>query len=80
MLISENSKNIKIPLNSWRFFGYLKIKLSPAMMIQEIPRKIRFGSILMHLLFWVLSLGTLCRADLSYTAFQVTGHGFPDGH
>jgi Putative regulator of cell autolysis len=56
MLISENSKNIKIPLNSWRFFGYLKIKLSPAMMIQEIPRKIRFGSILMHLLFWVLSL------------------------
>jgi DNA-binding LytR/AlgR family response regulator len=56
MLISENSKNIKISLNSWRFFGYLKIKPSPAMMIQEIPRKIRFGSILMHLLFWVLSL------------------------
>lgn len=26
------------------------------MMIQEIPRKVRFGSILMHLLFWVLSL------------------------
>ena len=26
------------------------------MMIHEIPRKIRFGSILLHLLFWVLSL------------------------
>ncbi len=26
------------------------------MMIQEIPRKIRITSILLHLLFWVLSL------------------------
>jgi sensor histidine kinase YesM len=55
-LISENSKNIKIPLNSSGLFGYLKIKPNPAMIIQEIPRKVRIGSILLHLLFWVLSL------------------------
>jgi magnesium-transporting ATPase (P-type) len=55
-LNSENSTNIKIPLNLRRFFGYLKIKQIPDMLIQKIPHKIRIGSILMHLLFWILSL------------------------
>jgi two-component system LytT family sensor kinase len=55
-LIPEKGTNIKIPLFPWGFFGYLKIKRAFTMTIQKNPPKIRIGSILMHAVFWLLSL------------------------